>query len=131
MRRKQCKSNYRRTVLRLPDLDYSKLAVLNSLTSPASRRVYEYAIDHVSLQIICERELAICEWQCIHYDWNALGHAPSHGRIACLLRSGSFQELQFAGALDASLLSTMPVWTPLSRGNWESADFNAFPSMRS
>jgi site-specific recombinase XerC len=32
-------------VLRLPDLDYSKLAVLNSLTSPASRRVYEHAID--------------------------------------------------------------------------------------
>jgi transcriptional regulator with GAF, ATPase, and Fis domain len=29
-------------VLRLPDLDH--LAVLNSLGSPASRRVYEYAI---------------------------------------------------------------------------------------
>ena len=27
--RRKCKSNYRRTVLRLPDLDHSKLAVLN------------------------------------------------------------------------------------------------------
>jgi len=33
MRRKKCKPNYRRTVLRLPDLDHSGLAVLNSLTS--------------------------------------------------------------------------------------------------
>jgi site-specific recombinase XerD len=32
-------------VLRLPDLDHCKTAVLNSLGSPASRRVYEYAID--------------------------------------------------------------------------------------
>src|SRR3984885_1572700 len=39
------KPNYRRRVLRLPDLDHCKSAVLNSLGSPASRRVYDYAID--------------------------------------------------------------------------------------
>lgn len=33
-----------RTVLRLPDLEHSKTAVLNSLTSPSSRRSYEHAI---------------------------------------------------------------------------------------
>ena len=32
-------------MLRLPDLDHCKTAVLDSLGSPASRRVYEYAID--------------------------------------------------------------------------------------
>ncbi len=37
--------NYRRRVLRLPHLDHCKVAVLNSLGSPASRRVYEFAID--------------------------------------------------------------------------------------
>jgi hypothetical protein len=42
---KKAKPNYRRIVLRLPDLDHTKLAVLNSLTSPASRRVYKYAIE--------------------------------------------------------------------------------------
>jgi hypothetical protein len=41
----KAKANYRRTVLRLPDLDHSKSAVLNSLTSPRSRRVYQYAIE--------------------------------------------------------------------------------------
>ena len=45
MRKPRVKPNYRRRVLRLPDLDHRKRAVLNSLGSPASRRVYEYAID--------------------------------------------------------------------------------------
>jgi len=45
MGHKKAKANYRRIVLRLPDLDHSKTAVLNSLTSPASRRVYKYAIE--------------------------------------------------------------------------------------
>jgi hypothetical protein len=45
MRNRKAKLNYRRRVLRLPDLDHCKTAVLNSLGSPASRRVYEYAID--------------------------------------------------------------------------------------
>jgi hypothetical protein len=33
-----------KAVLRLPDLEHSKTAVLNSLTSPSSRRSYEHAI---------------------------------------------------------------------------------------
>jgi site-specific recombinase XerD len=33
-----------RTVLRLPDLEQSKTAVLNSLTSPSSQRSYDHAI---------------------------------------------------------------------------------------
>ena len=45
MGKNRIKPNYRRRVLRLPDLDHCKAAVLNSLGSPASRRVYEYAID--------------------------------------------------------------------------------------
>jgi hypothetical protein len=45
MGKQRTKPNYRRRVLRLPDLDHCKSAVLNSLGSPASRRVYEYAID--------------------------------------------------------------------------------------
>ena len=45
MAKHKIKPNYRRRLLRLPDLDHCKRAVLNSLGSPASRRVYEYAID--------------------------------------------------------------------------------------
>lgn len=59
MRRPKCPSNYRRKVLRLPDLDHSKLAVLNSLTSPASRRVYEHAIDQFIAWYCSEPRLVI------------------------------------------------------------------------
>ncbi len=45
MSKKRIKPNYRRRLLRLPDLDHCKRAVLNSLGSPASRRGYEFAID--------------------------------------------------------------------------------------
>jgi hypothetical protein len=45
--KRRIQPNYRRRTLRLPDLDHSKLAVLNSLGSPGSRRVYEYALDQV------------------------------------------------------------------------------------
>jgi len=45
MGNRKAKANYRRTVLRLPDLDHSKAVVLNSLTSPGSRRIYQYAIE--------------------------------------------------------------------------------------
>ena len=45
MGKRRVKPNYRRRALRLPGSDHCKLAVLNSLGSPASRRVYEFAID--------------------------------------------------------------------------------------
>src|SRR5450631_3653289 len=58
MGKQRIKSNYRRRVLRLPDLDHCKLAVLNSLGSPASRRVYEYAIDQFIAWYCSEPRLA-------------------------------------------------------------------------
>jgi len=45
-------------VLRLPDLDHSKLAVLNSLSSPRSRRVYQYAIEQFIAWCCSEPRLA-------------------------------------------------------------------------
>jgi site-specific recombinase XerD len=58
MGKHKIKPNYRRRVLRLPDLDHCKLAVLNSLGSPASRRVYEYAIDQFVAWYCSEPRLA-------------------------------------------------------------------------
>jgi hypothetical protein len=59
MGKQRIKPNYRRRVLRLPDLDHSKAAVLNSLTSPASRRVYEYAINQFIAWYCSEPRLAL------------------------------------------------------------------------
>ena len=58
MGRQRIKPNYRRRLLRLPDLDHCKLAVLNSLGSPASRRAYEYAIDQFIAWYCSEPRLA-------------------------------------------------------------------------
>ena len=58
MHKTRVKPNYRRRVLRLPDLDHCKSAVLNSLGSPASRRVYEYAIDQFITWYCSEPRLA-------------------------------------------------------------------------
>jgi len=58
MGKHKIKPNYRRRVLRLPDLDHCKTAVLNSLGSPASRRVYEYAIDQFIAWYCSEPRLA-------------------------------------------------------------------------
>ena len=58
MGKQKVKPNYRRRSLRLPDLDHCKRAVLNSLGSPASRRVYEYAIDQFIAWYCSEPRLA-------------------------------------------------------------------------
>jgi site-specific recombinase XerD len=58
MGKKRIKSNYRRTVVRLPDLDHSKTAVLNSLSSPGSRRGYQHAIERFIVWYCSEPRLA-------------------------------------------------------------------------
>jgi hypothetical protein len=58
MGKQKVKPNYRRRSLRLPDLDHCKRAVLNSLGSLASRRVYEYAIDQFIAWYCSEPRLA-------------------------------------------------------------------------
>jgi hypothetical protein len=47
MKSKSSKKNLSRPkrILRLPDLDHTKLAVLNTLTSPDSQRSYRFAMD--------------------------------------------------------------------------------------
>src|SRR3954466_3690214 len=58
MGEQRIKPECRRRVLRLPDLDHCKLAVLNSLGSPASRRVYEFALDQFIAWYCSEPRLA-------------------------------------------------------------------------
>jgi len=67
MGKHKIKPNYRRRVLRLPDLDHCKLAVLNSLGSPASRRVYEYAIDQFIAWYCSEPRLAFSRIVVVRY----------------------------------------------------------------
>ena len=78
MGKHRIKPNYHRRVLRLPDLDHCKLAVLNSLGSPASRRVYEYAIDQFIAWYCSEPRLAFNRIVVVRYRM----HLESRGLAA-------------------------------------------------
>src|SRR5262245_60492286 len=78
MSKPRVKPNYRRRSLRLPDLDHCKRAVLNSLGSPASRRVYEYAIDQFIAWYCSEPRLAFNRIVVVRYRM----HLESRGLAA-------------------------------------------------
>ena len=59
MRKKSRKPPRRKTVLRLPDLDHTKSAVLNSLSSPHSRRNYKFAMEQFITWYCSEPRLAL------------------------------------------------------------------------
>jgi site-specific recombinase XerD len=59
MRKKHRKPISRKIVLRLPDLDHAKNAVLNSLNSPNSRRNYKFAMEQFITWYCSEPRLAL------------------------------------------------------------------------
>ena len=89
MRRKKAKPNYRRIILRLPDLDHSRLAVLNSLTSPNSRRVYQYALERFIAWYCSEPRLAFNRIVVVRYrnPPGVLLFGSKHDQIAPSSRS--------------------------------------------
>jgi site-specific recombinase XerC len=59
MRKKNRTPLCRKIVLRLPDLDHTKTAVLNSLSSPHSRRNYKFAMEQFITWYCSEPRLAL------------------------------------------------------------------------
>jgi site-specific recombinase XerC len=59
MRKKNKKLIRRKIVLHLPDLDHTKSAVLNSLSSPHSKRNYKFAMEQFITWYCSERRLAL------------------------------------------------------------------------
>jgi len=102
MGKQRIKPNYRRRVLRLPDRDHCKLAVLNSLGSPASRRVYEYAIDQFIAWYCSEPRLAFNRIVVVRYRMHLESRQLAPGTIN--LRLGAVRRLAYEAA-DCGLLS--------------------------
>jgi site-specific recombinase XerC len=103
MGKHRIKANYRRRVLRLPDLDHCKTAVLNSLGSPASRRVYEYAIDQFIAWYCSEPRLAFNRIVVARYRM----HLESRGLAANTINQQLAAVRRLAHeAADSGLLST-------------------------
>jgi len=102
MPRNRRKTKYHRVVLRLPDLDHSKSAVLNSLTSPGSRRVYQYAIEQFIAWYCSEPRLAfnrivVVRYR-LHLETRGLAANTINQRLAAVRRLAN-------EAADSGLLS--------------------------
>jgi hypothetical protein len=89
-------------VLRLPDLDFAKRSVLNTLGSPASKRAYEFGIDDFVAWYCSEPRLAFSRTVVLRYrlELESRRLAPS----SINLRLAAVRRLAYEAA-DTGLLS--------------------------
>jgi hypothetical protein len=102
MRKKNKKPSSARIVLRLPDLDHSKSSVLNSLSSPRSRRNYRFAMDQFISWYCSEPRLALNRTVVLRFRL----HLESLGLAASTInqRLAAVRRLAYEAA-DSGLLS--------------------------
>jgi site-specific recombinase XerD len=98
-RRKRSSS---RTILRLPDLEHAKAAVLNSLTSPDAKRGYRHAIDEFVDWYCSEPRLAFNRIVVLRYRSHLESRQLAPGTIN--VRLGAVRRLAYEAA-DCGLLS--------------------------
>src|SRR5579872_2205918 len=91
-----------KTVLRLPDLEQSKSAVLNSLTSPSSQRAYDHAIRNFLDWYCSEPRLAFKRTVVIRYRISL--EEARYAASIINLRLAAVRGLAYEAA-DAGLLS--------------------------
>src|SRR6202789_1746320 len=105
MKKHPCRKTDRmkaKTVLRLPDLEFAKTAVLNSLTSPDAQRGYRHAIDEFVDLYCSEPRLAFNRIVVLRYRNYLEGRQLASGTIN--LRLGAVRRLAYEAA-DCGLLS--------------------------
>ena len=83
MKQSSRKKKVTRRVLRLPDLDFAKRAVLNTLGSPESKRAYEFAIDDFVAWYCSELRLAFSKTVVLRYRLDLEGRRLSPATIIC------------------------------------------------
>ena len=98
--RSKTKRTTTRSVLRLPDLEHAKTAVLNSLTSPDAQRGYRHAIDEFVDWYCSEPRLALNRTVVLRYR----SHLESRQLAPGNLRLGAVRRLAYEAA-DCGLLS--------------------------
>src|SRR6266478_2129081 len=91
-----------KSVLRLPDLEHAKAAVLNSLTCPDAQRGYRHAIDEFVDWYCSEPRLALNRTVVLRYRSHLESRSLAPGTIN--LRLGAVRRLAYEAA-DCGLLS--------------------------
>jgi site-specific recombinase XerD len=102
MKQSSRKKKVAKRVLRLPDLDFAKRAVLNTLSSPESKRAYEFAIDDFVAWYCSEPRLAFSKTVVLRYRLDLEGRRLSPATIN--LRLAAMRRLAYEAA-DTGLLS--------------------------
>jgi len=102
MKKSSRKKKTPKRVLRLPDLDYAKRAVLNTLGSPESKRAYQFAIEDFVIWYCSEPRLAFSKTVVLRYrlELEARQLAPA----TINLRLAAVRRLAYEAA-DTGLLS--------------------------
>src|SRR2546429_9719983 len=98
-----------KSVLRLPDLEHAKAAVLNSLTSPDAQRGYRHAIDEFVDWYCSEPRLAFNRIVVLRYRSHLQSRQLAPGTIN--LRLGAVRRLAYEAA-DTAVFSA-PTWRPV------------------
>jgi integrase len=96
------KKKVAKRVLKLPDLDFAKRAVLNTLGSPESKRAYEFAIDDFVAWYCSEPRLVFSKTVVLRYRLDLEGRRLSPATIN--LRLAAVRRLAYEAA-DTGLLS--------------------------
>jgi integrase len=100
--RKGRENKVTKRVLRLPDLDYAKGAVLNTLGSPESKRAYQFATDDFVIWYCSEPRLAFNKTVVLRYRLELEAHRLAPATIN--LRLAAVRRLAYEAA-DNGLLS--------------------------
>src|ERR1700692_1209923 len=99
---RKVKRTHAKTILRLPDLDIAKAAVLNSLSCPDAQRGYRHAIDEFVHWYCSEPRLSFGKTVVVRYRMNLESRHLAPGTIN--LRLGAVRRLAYEAA-DCGLLS--------------------------
>jgi site-specific recombinase XerD len=102
IQRRKAKGRAARSVLRLPDLDVAKSAVLNSLSCPDAQRGYRHAIDEFVEWYCSEPRLSFNKTVVVRYRTHLESRHLAPGTIN--LRLGAVRRLAYEAA-DCGLLS--------------------------
>jgi site-specific recombinase XerD len=129
MRQPGRKKKAAKRVLRLPDLDFAKRVVLNTLGSPESKRAYEFAIDDFVSWYCSEPRLAFSKTVVLRYrielESRRLAPATINLRLAGVRRLAN--EAADTGLLSPELAADISRVKGAKRvgirlGNWLTAD---------
>jgi len=100
--RRKGKSSHAKSVLRLPDLEVAKTAVINSLSCPDAQRGYRHAIDEFVEWHCSEPRLSFSKTVVVQYRMHLESRQLAPGTIN--LRLGAVRRLAYEAA-DCGLLS--------------------------